>query len=57
MAHDTTKSNKNYGWKLVPHKAFNKVDPMILSQMKPLPKLERKDYKEYLRNNDINYDF
>ena len=50
-------ANKLYGWKLVPHKAFNKVDPVILSQMKPLPKLERRDYKEYLRNNDINYEF
>ena len=25
------------GWELVPHKAFKRVDPAILCQLKPLP--------------------
>lgn len=45
------------GWDVVPNRAFKKVDPVILAQMKPLPQLMRQDYKEYLRNNDIEHDF
>ena len=47
--------NKRAGWMLVPHKAFKNVDPVILAQMKPLPSINRKDYKEYLINNDITH--
>ena len=51
------RANKKHGWAVVPNKAFKKVDPVILAQMKPLPILQRHDYKEYLRNNDIEHDF
>ena len=56
-ANDMIKKNSHFGWRVVPHKAFKSVDPVILAQMKPLPELERKDYKEYLRNNDIPHNF
>ena len=52
-AHDFTKKNSKHGWQLVPHKAFKRVDPVILAQLKPLPEVNRKDYREYLQNNDI----
>ncbi len=48
---------KKSGWKLIPHKAFKRVDPVILSQLKPIPQLNREDYKEYLKNNNIEFDF
>ena len=49
--------NKKHGWAVVPNKAFKKIDPVILAQMKPLPVVYRHDYKEYLRNNDIEHEF
>ena len=45
--------NKSHGWKLVPHLAFKNTDPAILSQLKPLPQVQRESYKDYLKNNDI----
>lgn len=48
---------KNSGWKLVPHKAFERVDPSLLAKMEPLPQIKREDYKEYLRQNNIPYEF
>jgi hypothetical protein len=36
---------KRAGWGLVPHKAFKNVDPFIIAEMKPLPELNREDYK------------
>ena len=48
---------KYAGWKIVPNRAFRKVDPEILAQMDPLPKINRQDYKEYLRKHGIPYDF
>ena len=55
-AHDMPK-NSRAGWKINPAKAFKNTDPVILSQMKPLPKISRKDYLEYLKNNDIELNF
>ena len=34
---DLMKKNSSYGWKVVPHKAFKNVDPVLLAQMRPLP--------------------
>ena len=48
---------KRAGWKLVPHRAFRNTDPVILAQMKPLPEIKRKDYLDYLKNNEIYHDF
>jgi len=48
---------KHSGWKLVPHKAFERVDPQVLAKMQPLPQIKREDYKEYLRQNNIPYEF
>ena len=48
--------NRN-GWQLVPHKAFKNVAPDILANMTPMPVLQREDYKEFLRNNGIPYEF
>ena len=39
----------------MPHKAFKNIDPAILAKMRPLPKLSRRDYREYLEANDIRY--
>jgi hypothetical protein len=55
-AHDFQKNSK-HGWRVVPHKAFKNTDPVILAQMKPLPQIERKDYHEYLVNNDIQFEW
>ena len=54
---DFTRKNSKHGWELVPHKAFKNVDPVVLAQMKPLPEVDRKDYREYLLNNDIQHNF
>lgn len=48
---------KHSGWKLVPHKAFKRTDPAILATLKPMPELQREDYKEYLREMNIPYEF
>ena len=45
------------GWQLVPNRAFKNIDPVVLAQLKPLPEIERSDYREYLRNNEIQHDF
>ena len=45
------------GWQLVPHKAFKNVAPDILANMQPMPSVNRQDYKEYLKNNSIPFDF
>lgn len=45
------------GWQVVPHKAFKSVAPDILADMTPMPQLQREDYKEFLRNNGIPYEF
>lgn len=39
----------NAGWKVVPQKAFKNVTLDIVSQLDPLPVMQRKDYKDYLR--------
>ena len=52
-----TKSNKNWGYQVVPDKAFKKVDPTILVKMTPIPELNRRDYNEYLKNNDIEREY
>jgi hypothetical protein len=41
----------------VPKKAFGRTDPAILATLKPLPAIEREDYKQYLRENNIPYEF
>jgi len=48
---------KKSGWKLVPHKAFKRTDPEILAKYTPLPQLAREDYKEFLREQNIPYEF
>lgn len=48
---------KHSGWKLVPQKAFRRTDPAILATLKPMPELQREDYKEYLREMNIPYEF
>lgn len=45
------------GWVIVPNRAFKNVAPEVLSQIEPLPAISRDDYKEYLRKNNIPYDF
>jgi hypothetical protein len=45
------------GWQLVPHKAFKNVAPDILANIQPMPSVNREDYKEYLKNNGIPFDF
>lgn len=45
------------GWEIVPHKAFKNVAPDVLANMQPMPALNREDYREYLRNNTIPFDF
>ena len=32
------------GWQIDPEVAFKNVDPIILAQLRPLPKLKRRDY-------------
>ncbi|CDW84497.1 UNKNOWN [Stylonychia lemnae] len=53
---DMTQYNKS-GWALNTKVAFKNIAPDILAQIEPLPVVTRKDYKEYLRNNNIPYDF
>ena len=48
---------KNSGWQIVPHRAFKNIDPAILAGLDPLPVLDRPDYKQYLDDNNIPYDF
>lgn len=48
---------KNSGWKLIPHKAFKGASPETLASLDPLPTINRPDYKQYLKNNNIPYDF
>ena len=48
---------KHGGWKLNESRAFRNVSPDILSQLDPIPKLDRDDYKEYLRVNNIPHKF
>lgn len=45
------------GWELVPEKAFKSVDAGVLTQMTPLPAIKRKDYVEFLKNNNIPHEF
>lgn len=45
------------GWELVPHKAFKNVAPDILVNLQPLPAVNREDYKTYLRDNNIPFEF
>jgi hypothetical protein len=45
------------GWVLVPHKAFKNVAPDVLAGMQPLPSVNREDYKNFLRNNNIPFEF
>ena len=45
------------GWVIVPHKAFKNVAPDVLATIQPMPALNREDYKEYLRNTGIPFDF
>ena len=40
---------KYSGWKVVPHKAFKKIDPQIIMQMDQPPELNRKDLQEYIQ--------
>ena len=48
---------RNSGWKLVPHKAFKNTCPEVLSTLDPLPPLQREDYKQHLREQNIAYEF
>jgi hypothetical protein len=45
------------GWQVVHHKAFKNVAPDILANMQPLPAINREDYKTYLKNNSIPFEF
>jgi hypothetical protein len=45
------------GWELVPEKAFKNTAPEILAKLDPLPKIDRADYKQYLRDHNIPYEF
>jgi len=45
------------GWQIVPHRAFRNVAPDVLANMQPLPAINREDYKTYLRNNNIPFEF
>eukprot|EP00347_Sterkiella_histriomuscorum_P017075 403350762 len=48
---------KHSGYQLIQHRAFRNVAPEILAQIEPLPVVNRQDYKDFLRNNNIPYDF
>jgi hypothetical protein len=48
---------KHSGWKLVTKKAFKNTDPAILAKLDPMPALNREDYKNYLRKENIPYEF
>lgn len=48
---------KQSGWKLIPNRAFVNTCPKILSKMEPLPELQRADYKMYLKQNNIPFEF
>lgn len=54
---DDVPQYRHSGWKLNPNKAFKRTDPAILATLKPMPQLEREDYKEYLREMNIPYEF
>ena len=45
------------GWELVPHRAFKNAAPDVLANLQPIPAINRHDYKEFLRNNNIPFDF
>lgn len=45
------------GWQIVPTRAFKNVAPDVLANLQPLPVVNREDYKEYLRKNNIPFDF
>ena len=45
------------GWALVPNHAFRNTAPDVLANMQPIPAINRYDYKEFLRNNNIPFDF
>lgn len=42
------------GWALQQQKAFKNVCPQILSEMKPIPNINRLDFKEYMRSTNNN---
>lgn len=42
---DDVPQYRHSGWKLVPRKAFSRTDPAILATLKPLPAIDREDYK------------
>ena len=44
------------GWRLQYKRAFSSVCPSVLAQLKPLPKLERTDFKEYLAKAGIHHE-
>ena len=48
---------KNAGWRIVEHKAFRRIEPELLAAMTPMPQLQRSDYKQFLRDNEIPYEF
>ena len=48
---------RNAGWQLVPNRAFRRIAPDVLAKVSPLPVVYREDYKRYLRENNIHYDF
>ena len=48
---------RNSGWRVVPHRAFKRTAPEVLAKMDPLPQIDREDYKEYLRQENIPYEF
>merc|ERR1712110_456103 len=45
------------GWQLKQAKAFKNVCPTILAELKPIPKLERADFKNYLKENSVPHKF
>ena len=45
------------GWQVIPNRAFKNVAADIVAGMEPLPVMQRQDYKEYLRNNNIPFEF
>mmetsp|Transcript_18004 Transcript_18004/g.15928 ORF Transcript_18004/g.15928 Transcript_18004/m.15928 type:complete len:132 (+) Transcript_18004:29-424(+) len=47
---------KSSGWRLVPNKAFKSIAPEVLAQIKPLPKINRKEYLDYLEQNGISFE-
>ena len=48
---------KKGGWQLVPSVALKNVDPSILATLEPLPQMVRQDYRDFLRRNNIPYEF